>query len=72
VIEDCVICVNSDVFGIGLSELIFVEKRTYQNDAGEKGLFRGLCGSRRVAADLEMLARRRRQKAHGVGLSTMP
>jgi hypothetical protein len=55
------------VFGVGLSELIFVEQRTYQNDDGEMGRFIGLYGSRR-AAGLKMLARRRRQKAHGVGL----
>jgi hypothetical protein len=57
------------VFGVGLSELIFVEQRTYQNDDGEMGRFIGLYGSRRAAAaGHKMLARRRRQKAHGVGL----
>jgi hypothetical protein len=68
VIEDCVIYVNSDVFGVGLSELSFVEQRKYQNADGKIGRFIGLYGSRRAAASLEMLARRRRQKAHGVGL----
>jgi hypothetical protein len=59
----CVIYVNSDVFGVGLSELIFFfEQRTYQNDDGEMGRFIGLYGSRRAAAGLKMLARRR-QKA---------
>jgi hypothetical protein len=37
------------VFGVGLSELIFVEQRTYQNDDGEMGRFIGLYGSRRAA-----------------------
>jgi hypothetical protein len=65
----CVIYVNSGVFGIELSKLIFVEHRTYQNDDGEMGRFIGLCGSRRAAAaGLEMLAARRPQKTHGVGL----
>jgi hypothetical protein len=57
--------VNSDVFGVGLSELMFVEQRTYQNDDGEMG--RSIYGSHR-AAGLKMLARRHRQKAHGFGL----
>jgi hypothetical protein len=68
VIGDCVISVNSDMFGVGLSELIYVEQQTYQNDDGVKGRFIGLCGSRRAAAGLETLARRRRQEAHSVGL----
>ena len=58
-----VIYVNSDVFGVGLSELIFFQQRTYQHDDGETGRFIGLHGSRR-AAGLKMLARR--QKAHSV------
>jgi hypothetical protein len=54
------------VFGVGLSELIFVKQRT-QNDDGEMGRFIGLYGSRRAAGH-KMLARRRQQKAHDVGL----
>jgi hypothetical protein len=65
----CIIFVNSDVFGIGFSELTFVEQRTCQNDNGKMGRFIGLYGSSRAAAaGHKMLARRRRQKAHSVGL----
>jgi hypothetical protein len=64
----CEIYFNSDVFGAGLSEQNFCfEQRTYQNDDCEMRRFIGLYGSRR-AVGLKMLARRRRQKAHGVGL----
>jgi hypothetical protein len=38
------------VFGVGLSELIFVEQWTYQNNDGEIGRFIGLYGSHRAAA----------------------
>jgi hypothetical protein len=43
-----VIYVNSDVFGVGLSEPSFVEQWTYENDDGEMGRFIGLYGSRRA------------------------
>jgi hypothetical protein len=47
----CVLYINSDVFGVGLSELIFfVEQGTYQNDDGGIGRFIGLYGSRCAAA----------------------
>jgi hypothetical protein len=59
------------VFGVGLSELIFVEQRTYQNDDGEIRRFIGLWFTPRpAAAGLKMLARLRRRKKtmHGVDL----
>lgn len=38
------------MLGTRLSELIFVEKQTYQNYDGEMRRFIGICGSRRAAA----------------------
>jgi hypothetical protein len=63
----CVIYFNSDVFGVGLSELTFFEQRTCQNDDGEMGRFIDLYGSRRdvALAGLNMLARRRQKPMHG-------